>query len=73
MKLNIEIYPEDLKEINAQELIDFYNNSYHIETNKFLDYLANSSEKMCLLEKILENCSDKEKEEIKKIIEESLY
>lgn len=70
MKLNIEIDAIDLDGINAEELISFYSNLNYTQTSKFLDFLADSSEKMGLVEKILENCSNKEKEEIKKMLED---
>ncbi|HED7248113.1 TPA: hypothetical protein SE504_000954 [Campylobacter jejuni] len=53
MKLNIEIDASDLDGINAEELISFYNNLNYTQTSKFLYFLANSSDKMNLVEKIL--------------------
>ncbi|HFP7627318.1 hypothetical protein C3I07_03290 [Campylobacter jejuni] len=70
MKLNIEIDAIDLDGINAEELISFYNNLNYTQTSKFLDFLADSSDKMGLVEKILENCSKEEKEEIKKMLDD---
>lgn len=70
MKLNIEIYANDLDGINAEELISFYNDLNYTQTSKFLDFLADSSDKMGLVDKILENCSNEEKEEIKKLLKD---
>ncbi|HEB9325415.1 TPA: hypothetical protein RZK34_001026 [Campylobacter jejuni] len=70
MKLNLEIDAIDLDGVDVEDIISFYNDLNYTQISNFLDFMAGSSEKMELLEKILENCSDKEKEEIKKLLED---
>ncbi|ALW15586.1 hypothetical protein [Campylobacter jejuni] len=69
MKIEVEFYSDELKEVTADEAFEIYENLYYIEQEKFINSFLKNADKIEILKKILENCSKEEKEEIKKLLE----
>ncbi|HHI9584805.1 TPA: hypothetical protein ACQCWR_001720 [Campylobacter jejuni] len=64
------IYADELKDVTADEAFVIYENLYYTEQEKFINSFLKNTDKIEIVEKILENCSKEEKEEIKKLLED---
>ncbi|QXO06165.1 hypothetical protein [Campylobacter phage CJLB-12] len=64
------INADELKGVTADEAFVIYENLYNTEQEKFINSFLKNTDKIEIVEKILENCSKEEKEEIKKLLED---
>ncbi|QOI69411.1 hypothetical protein F379_125 [Campylobacter phage F379] len=64
------INADELKGVTADEAFVIYENLYNTEQEKFINSFLKNTDKIEIVEKILEICSKEEKEEIKKLLED---
>lgn len=70
MKIEVEFYSDELKDVKAEEAFEIYENLYYIEQEKFINSFLKNSDKIEILEKILEISTTSEIESIKKFIKD---
>ncbi|EAI5067776.1 hypothetical protein BHV26_08530 [Campylobacter coli] len=64
------LYADELTDVTADEAFVIYENLYYTEQEKFINSFLKNTDKIEIVEKILEICSKEEKEEIKKLLED---
>lgn len=70
MKINLTIDTTDLVEVAVSDMIELYDNLSYKDIDKFLEYIVSNSNKVELMQKILEHCSKKEIKELEELIED---
>lgn len=70
MKFEVGLYINELKDVAADEAFVIYENLYYTEQEKFINSFLKNTDKIEIVEKILENCSKEEKKKLKKLLED---